>query len=211
MIFGVAGPRQVTQLLDRHHRLPHGVVSVWPHFDRFSDERPGRHEAMVWPMIQGYWAQAAALGGRVDLLAEETTKLASLVRGSEGEFYELYDALSGTVHGGWQVGHQWDSQPEQTCSAAAYLRMLHNGVFGVRFDPDGLRFAPSLPDGWGQVRLSALPYRDATLDVKLNGQGNRSGGSPSTGGRFRTSSCPAISPERTGSSSNSRDKRVRCR
>jgi hypothetical protein len=173
VIFGVADRHRTALLLDRHHRLPHGVVSVWPHFGRFSDERPGRHEGMVWPMIQGYWAQAAALGGRVDLLAEEISKLASLVRGSDGEFYELYDPLSGAVHGGWQVGHQWDSQPQQTWSATAYLSMVHNGVFGMRFDTDGLRFAPSLPDGWGPVRLSALPYRDATLDVTLNGRGNR--------------------------------------
>ena len=77
------------------------------------------------------------------------------------------------MDGGWQVGWQWVSEPDQTWSATAYLRLIHLGLLGVRYEPDGLWFAPDLPDGWGPVRLSGLDYRNMALDITLAGAGRR--------------------------------------
>lgn len=173
VLFEVAGRPQVARLLDAHHIQPQGAQSVWPHFDRFSDERPGRHEVIVWPMIQGFWAHAAARGGRLDLFAREMQHLASLVRGSTGKFYEVYNSISGEPDGGYQVGYHWPSQPNQTWSATAYLRMVYSGLFGMSFTSEGLELAPSLPGGWGPVSLRGLRYREATLSLTLRGEGNR--------------------------------------
>lgn len=172
VIFDVADRARQAQLLAGHHHQPRGVVNVWPHFERYCDARPGRHEVMVWPMVQGMWAHAAALGGRVDLFAREMADLAFLV-GAGGHFFELYDSLSGRADGGWQSGARQVSQPDQTWSATAYLRMVYAGLFGMRFLPDRLSFAPSLPTGWGTVRLTGLRYRAATLTVTLTGRGHR--------------------------------------
>jgi hypothetical protein len=178
ILLGVASTAQTASILSRHHRQPHGVVNVWPNFPPFSDSRPARHGNVVWPMVQGFWAHAAARGGRIDLFAQELTGLAALTVNTGNTFAEIYNGITGMDDGGWQVASttaqvHWSATVNQTWSATAYLRMLYAGLFGMGFAPSGLSFAPSLPDGWGEVRLTGLRYRGAVLDVTLTGSGNR--------------------------------------
>ena len=51
--------------------------------------------------------------------------------------------------------------------------MVFYGLFGMDFQPDGLHFAPTLPNGWGPVQLTDLKYRGMTLTIALSGQGNK--------------------------------------
>ena len=175
VLFGVADARRTRLLLSNAHWQPKGIVNVWPHFARFSDERPGRHNVIVWPMVHSMFGHAAAAGRRTDLFARALTGLASLVADSDGSFYEIYNSVTGVVDGGWQTGidSQWTSQPDQAWSASGYLRMIYSGLFGLTFTPDRLRIAPTLPPGWGAVSLYGLPYRDMILDIELTGAGNR--------------------------------------
>ena len=41
----------------------------------------------------------------------------------------------------------------------------------MRFEPDGVRFAPCLPEGISHLELSDLHYRGMTLEVTIHGQG----------------------------------------
>lgn len=173
ILFGVANPAQTRKLLTNAHWQPHGIVNVWPHFARYNNDMPGRHNVMVWPMVHSMFGHAAALGGRVDLFGRAVTDLANLVTGIDGHFYELYNSITGARDGGWQVNRRWVSQPDQTWSATGYLRMIYSGLFGLNFTPDGLTIAPSLPAGWGPVSLRGLRYRDTTLDIELSGAGNQ--------------------------------------
>lgn len=172
VLFGVASRAQTRSILATTHHAPHGVVNVWPSLPRFDAAHPGRHNAIVWPMVVGMWGHAAAAGGRGDLFAQAVTDVAGLV-GGDGHYWELYNAGTGEVDGGWQVGRHWPSEPDQTWSATGYLRLLHAGLFGFRFGPHGLRLAPQLPAGWGPVRLRDLPYRRMTLDITVSGVGDR--------------------------------------
>ncbi|MFI9756770.1 MGH1-like glycoside hydrolase domain-containing protein [Streptomyces sp. NPDC051963] len=176
LLLGVADRRRALQILDTTHWQPHGIVNVWPHFPRFDDSRPGRHNVMVWPLVHGLYGQAAADAGRTDLFARAVDLLAGLFSGTG--FHELYDSVSGAVDGGWQTGgsgraEHFDSQPDQTWSATAYLRLLNEGLFGLTFTEDALRLRPCLPEGWGPVSLRGLRYRDMTLDIGLSGYGSR--------------------------------------
>jgi glycogen debranching enzyme len=151
------------------------MPDTYPHWDRYSGAEPGRHNAIVWPLVQGLWAKGLAEHGEVEGFATETRLLAELVRNSGG-FWEIYDGNTGAVEGGYQgatgvLRRRWDSEPDQTWSATAYIDMMHTGLFGMRFDDRGLTFAPSLPAGWGDVTLSGLRYRDAGLTVTLRGTG----------------------------------------
>ena len=103
VIFGVAEGARAEKVLRNTHLQPKGITCVWPHFKRFSDERPGRHNVMVWPMCNGMWAHAAAKAGRVDLFKREVTTIAELTNASDGVFYEVYNSVSGAVDGGWQA------------------------------------------------------------------------------------------------------------
>jgi hypothetical protein len=157
--------------MQNSHVQPYGVVDVFPHFARYSDAKPGRHNVSVWPMIQGYWAEAAARSGDTARFAAETQTLAALANGSGG-FYEIYNFKSGAPDGGWQTGSHWGPLADQTWSATAYLRMIYSGLFGLSFTATALAFRPTLPAGWGDVRLTGLPYRAATLTIALHGSGS---------------------------------------
>jgi glycogen debranching enzyme len=172
ILFDVASPEQIAGILRTVHLQPKGIVCVWPHFARFSDAQPGRHNVMVWPMVSGMWAHAAAKAGATEMFRREMTGLAQLANQSGG-FYEIYHSVTGAVDGGWQSGPHWDSCANQTWSATGYLRMVFYGLFGMDFQPDGLYLAPTLPGGWGPVQLTDLKYRGMTLTIALSGQGNK--------------------------------------
>ncbi|GAA3524592.1 hypothetical protein GCM10022222_03940 [Amycolatopsis ultiminotia] len=178
ILSGVAGPAQITRLLSTVHWEPHGIVNSWPHFARFDDAKPGRHNVVVWPMVHSFFGEALARAGRAELFGRALTNLAELVAATDGGFYEIYDSKTGAVQGGWQTGgsgepEQFTSQPDQAWSASGYLRMVFAGLFGLTFTADGLRLAPCLPPGWGPVTLRGLRYRAATLDITLRGSGSR--------------------------------------
>ena len=128
---------------------------------------------VVWPLVNGMFACAAAQAGRADLFQSETDTLARLAAGSGGHFFEIYNALTGVPDGGWQNGGHWPSQPDQTWSATAYLRMIYSGLFGMTFTPDALTLSPTLPAAWGPVTLTNVAYRKATLTIALAGGGHQ--------------------------------------
>jgi hypothetical protein len=173
MLFDVADADQVRSILRTVHIQPKGIVCVWPHFARFSDARPGRHNALVWPMASGMWAHAAAKAGAVERFASEMTNTATLANASQGIFYEIYHSVTGGPDGGWQVGKRWDSCVHQTWSATGYLRMVFYGLFGLNFEPDGVRLTPTLPPDWGGASLQGLRYRQSLLNLRLDGEGQR--------------------------------------
>lgn len=175
ILFGIANKAQARSIARNTHVSPHGITDVYPRFDRYvAAGHPGRHNDIVWPVVQGFWADAMAKAGVGPALADEVTDLAGLYD-ADSSFYELYDATTGAVDGGYQTGHVWDAQPEQTWSATAYLRMMHQGVFGLRPTAAGLELTPVLPEGWGDATLTGVRYRAAELTVRLHGSGDRVG------------------------------------
>ncbi|MEU6849617.1 hypothetical protein ABZ901_06745 [Actinacidiphila alni] len=175
VLFGIANPAQTRSILSHAQEMTWGMPDTYPNWARYSDEQPGRHNAIVWPVVQGLWAKALARQGAQQQFASETARLAQLADSNSG-FWEIYNGHTGVVDGGYQrlgddVKFHWGSQPDQTWSATAYLDMIDSGLFGLGFTPQGVTFAPSLPTGWGDVTLSGLHYRDATLTVALHGAG----------------------------------------
>ena len=73
---------------------------------------------------------------------------------------------------GYLIG-EWQSRVRQTWSATGFLRMIFQGLMGMGFSPEGISFAPLLPEGYTHVRLSFLPYRDMLLDIHLTGSGRK--------------------------------------
>ncbi|MEU8223665.1 glycosyl hydrolase family 65 protein [Kribbella sp. NPDC048915] len=175
LLFGIADEVQASALISNAQRMTWGMPDTYPHWARYSDAEPGRHNGIVWPLVQGLWAKALAGRGEVEEFATETRLLAELVRNSGG-FWEIYNGNTGAVDGGHQgasgvLKRHWASEPDQTWSATAFIDMMHTGLFGMTFDDRGLTFTPSLPSGWGEVTLSGLRYRDAVLTVTLRGTG----------------------------------------
>ncbi len=171
--YGGIDDDRVRSIVEGIHRCERGIALVWPHFPRYDDERPGRHNVALWPMAIGQWAVAAAFRGQSAAFSQSWHDLCRLIEGSGGEYYELYSASDGAVHGGWQIGRLWASEPHQTWSATAFLRMVHEGLLGLRVSQDGLCLAPTLPDGVENVTVRNLQIRHARLTVEVTGHGNR--------------------------------------
>ncbi|GAA1567125.1 MULTISPECIES: MGH1-like glycoside hydrolase domain-containing protein [Kribbella] len=170
--FGIAGPERAAGLVAGIHHEPFGVVNVWPHFPRFDADHPGRHNAICWPMVMGLWGYAAARAGQAAEFGRTVDDLVRLFRSSGDELFELYNATTGEVDGGWQVGRQWESLPHQTWSATALLRLVHEGLFGLKFGADGITLRPTVPPSYaGEWSLRSLRYRAATLDITVRGEG----------------------------------------
>ncbi len=169
---GELSDTEAATLTEGVRRCPAGIPLVHPHFPRFDDTRPGRHNMMVWPMATGQWAVAAARRGAEAPFAASLEDLVSAVSTSDGAFFEVYDARDGSVSGGWQVGTMWPSVPDQTWSATAFLRCVHEGLLGMRASIDRMRFEPVLPPGIDHIGLTGLLWRGDELDVRVRGRGS---------------------------------------
>ena len=172
ILFDVADAERARSVVRQMHVEPNGVVTLWPNLPEFDDQHLGRHNVMLWPLVNGLWATATAKAGAVSSYAAETTHIADLVLGSQGNFYEIYNPRTGEPDGGWQNGGHWGPVPDQTWSATSYIAAVHRGLFGMSFEPDGLYLTPTLPAEWGPVTLSDLHYRSMTLSIRLSGRGN---------------------------------------
>lgn len=163
---------RASTLLASAHRQPRGVANLWPHVQGYDDERPGRHNVLLWPMVMGFWAQAAARTRDTSAFGQTLEDMVSLVTDSGFEFFETYDAVTGAVHGGWQTLREWASEPHQTWSAGALIGAVVEGLLGLRLDAEGLIFHPLVPPGTGRVSLRNMHYRDATIAVDIAGEGS---------------------------------------
>lgn len=178
ILFGIADDKQVKACLENNHYSPHGVTCVWPSFKRYTDFGEncfGRHSGTVWPFIQGFWADAAAENGRVDIFDSEFSKQTENAVKSNG-FFEIYNPITGEPYGGLQEREgnivEWRSMPFQTWSATAYLRNVYMNIFGMRFTESGITFKPCGSSLISEARLTGVKYRDLQLDILLKGSGS---------------------------------------
>lgn len=139
----------------------------WPQFKYspgFFEWRIARHyhNGRIWPFVQGYWAMAAAQHRQPDLLSKELRGLMLLSQKGNtfAEFYELNATFP-------------EERRSQLWSATGYLSMFYHGVFGIRLELDGIRFAPMKPADLfkTEIHLNNIRYRGMTLNIHLHGDG----------------------------------------
>lgn len=149
-----------------------GTVSIWPPFEGlFSDIKPGRHNNVVWPFLNGLIIEAAAKCGIYGFVGEELERITNLFKGSNFKFFEIYSPYSQKAFGGWQVGRVWDSCRDQTWSATCYIGAFIHGIFGIKLRKDGVSLAPCVPERLKNAELSGLKIQGQYLSVKIQGYG----------------------------------------
>ena len=122
------------------------------------------HTGMIWPFVQGYVSWAATKIKNMTVYTNNIDKLAQLwAHTTGGEFKEFYRPETGTPDGG----------DRQLWSAAGYISMVFHGLFGMKFDVDGIRFDPMVPDTFkNAMTLTNFIYRTKdTLDMTVSGPG----------------------------------------
>lgn len=175
IMFGVVNDEEAQKIVDKVYVGPYGLPSIYPSFKRFSKEHPGRHNVLVWPFVNAFWAEAALNVGRTDKFVFELENMCNLVLDSKNCFYEIYDTYTGKVRGGWQAGSEkeWESVFNQTWSATGFLRMVLRGILGLEFSEKGLCITPNayLLEHFGFKSLSDLRCQAGKLLIKRTGFG----------------------------------------
>jgi len=179
ILFDLASDEQAGSILQKQHITSAGIPCVWPTFPRYSASGGfGRHSGTVWPFISGFWGEAALKQSRPDLFEREFMIFTANIN-RDAQCAEIYHPQTGAIYGGLQEagsgpdGMQWVSCARQSWTATAYLRMLLNGLFGLRFSAEGINFRPHLPADTDQIHISGISYRNCTLDLTVEGRGGR--------------------------------------
>jgi Mannosylglycerate hydrolase MGH1-like glycoside hydrolase domain/Glycosyl hydrolase family 65, C-terminal domain len=166
LLWDVADDDQAAAVVRTAATTPHGLPCLWPPYRLWAPWLPRDeyryHNGMVWPFVQGYWGWAAAARGFADVFAAELDHLTALA-GRAPTFHEYYRPADGRPGG----------SARQLWSAAGYLALVHNGLFGITVGTGGIAFRPVVPAGFGRLRLTGLAHRDHTLDVTITGSGTR--------------------------------------
>lgn len=176
VMFDILSESEARQVLQGCHITEHGIPAVWPCYIRFSEDKPGRHNVMIWPQVNMYYASACAHVGERRQFWFEVRNLADLAlhHSVDGKpnYHEIYTE-KGRPSGGWQCDHEWAPLNHQTWAATGFLRAIITEVFGLHFETNGLRLEPLGMDRMGTAMLSDIRYRGANITVKLSGTGGR--------------------------------------
>lgn len=164
VLWGVADDDQAAAVFRTVKPTSFGLPCLWPPYPLWTGwlirDEYHYHNGTVWPFVQGYWGWAAAERGAVDVFAAELAALAALADRAP-TFHEFY-----------RNGRP-DGSARQLWSAAGYLALVHHGLFGIRLADGRVSFAPTVPAGFTEPRLTGFRYRDLTLDVTISGTGTR--------------------------------------
>lgn len=178
IMFGIASEDQAELLFKNQHVTPAGVPCEWPPLTRYCTDSTtfARHNAVIWPQIQGFWVQAASIYKKEDMLFHELSVLAKhAVR--DMQFGEIYHPVTGELYGGMQERKGkialWQATNRQTWSATAYIRMIIHGLLGMNLNEHSLSFSPCVPKGLSKIVFSNLRYRNTNLHVEISGTGSQ--------------------------------------
>lgn len=161
LMFDIADEEQKQEIMENYPLVVYGANTVWP-------QKNGRqastiyHNRGVWPGWEATMMIGAKENGNLQL-ADEIFK--SCVRGAGMSLTnkEVIDFETGEgLHSDrqlWSIGG----------TLSGYYRVL----FGMSYTQDGITFAPYAPD-WmeGPYSLTNYPYRDAILNLTVNGNGD---------------------------------------
>ena len=180
VMFGVIEGEKAKLLIENAVVSDFGIPSITPDFPRYSRDMPGRHNNLIWPFINGFFADAALTCRNYNTFSRELncqTHLAMDEDKGNYNFREIYNPNTGKPDGGyqdWGAEHpnfHWESCKLQTWSATAYISMVIKGLVGMKFNEDSVTFTPYLPEGIGTLKLKDLTYRNSTLNISLKGKG----------------------------------------
>lgn len=161
LMFDIADEQQKQEIMENYPLVVYGADTVWP-------QKNGRqastiyHNRGIWPG----WEAALMIGAKENgnlQLTDEIFK--SCVRGAGMSLTNKE-----VIH--FETGEGLHSD-RQLWSIAGTLSGYYRVLFGMSYSQEGVSFAPYAPD-WmkGPYSLSNYPYRNAVLNLTVNGNGD---------------------------------------
>jgi hypothetical protein len=162
VLFGIAGEEQQKSVIAKTPVMDFGIPCIFPQIPGI----PPYHNNAVWPFVQSYWALAAAKAGNEQSLTESIAAVyrpAALFLTNKENFVAESGDFAGT-----QI-----NSSNMLWSLSGSLGIVHKILFGIEFSKDQLVFHPFVPKTLqGKHLLSNFRYRNAVLDIEVNGHGN---------------------------------------
>lgn len=163
VLFDIATPEMAGEVISKTPVGIFGTTSVYP---QMADIRPYHNDA-VWPFVQAFWNLAAAKTLNYQALS---AGLGAIYRAAAlfATDKELFVASTGDYRG------TAVNSDAQLWSAAGNVAMVFRVLAGMHFAPDGITFHPVVPDAFkGPKTITGFRYRDAVLDITVNGTGDK--------------------------------------
>lgn len=141
---------------------PFGLSCIYPQ----TLYTPAYHNNAVWPFVQAYWALAAKKTGNERALVYSIASIyrpTALFLTNKENFTAQYGDFAGTEL----------NSDEMLWSVAGNLSLVYKVLFGLDYQPEGLRIAPHVPAVLrGTRRLDGVTYRKAKLNIEVKGYGS---------------------------------------
>jgi len=162
ILFGIADNKQAA-IVANTPLTDFGITCIYPQIP----ELPSYHNNAVWPFVQSYWALAASKVGNEKSVMESLAAIyrpAALFLTNKENFVADNGDFAGTVI----------NSSNMLWSLSGNLSMVHKLIFGIEFQPNRLVFHPFVPKALkGNRSLTNFKYRDAQLNISMQGHGNK--------------------------------------
>jgi hypothetical protein len=162
VLFDVADPVRQRSVVERTPIGEFGIPCIFPQIPGI----PPYHNNGVWPFVQSYWTMAAAKVGNEFAVTESLCAIqrpAALFLTNKENFVALNGDYAAT-----QI-----NSDNMLWSLSGNIAMIYKVLFGMQYTARTLEFRPFVPAALqGRRTLNNFRYRDAILDIELDGYGN---------------------------------------
>ncbi len=165
IIFEIAGNKRMQTMMGSVPVMDFGIPCIYPQIPGL----PPYHNNAVWPFVQSYWMWAAAKAGNEQQVAASIGAIyraAALFLTNKENFVAENGDHSQTVI----------NSSNMLWSLSGNISIVHRILFGINFTEAGLHFTPFIPESMeGHRTLKNFKYRNAILDIEINGFGTEAG------------------------------------
>lgn len=162
ILFDIADAKQAQQIIAHAPVTTYGTPCIYPDIPGI----PPYHNNAVWPFVQAYWLWAGVKAGNTRSVTESISAIyrpAALFLTNKENFVGTNGDYSGT-----QI-----NSSNMLWSLSGNISIVHKVFFGIHFMEDMLVFKPFVPAAWkGKKQLHNFRYRNAVLDIELDGAGD---------------------------------------
>lgn len=162
ILFDIADDNQKQRLFKSVPVMEYGITCIYPQIPGI----PPYHNNAVWPFVQAYWTWAGAREKNSSIvehgIAAIYRQAALFLTNKENMVAESGDFNGTEINSDYQL---W--------SVAADLAMVNRVIFGIEYEADKISFSPFISRQYkGAYELKGLKYRQAVLDIKVEGFGD---------------------------------------
>lgn len=162
VLFDIATPERQREIVSNTPVTTYGIPCIYPDIPGI----PPYHNNGVWPFVQAFWMKASAKSSNQEAVLESMAAIyrpAALFLTNKENFVAENGDFKGT-----QI-----NSSNMLWSLAGNIAMVHTVLFGLHHEENGLAFRPFVPSSFSGKRvLSNFRYRNAVLNIEMEGHGN---------------------------------------